>query len=98
MHRLPNPTTRWVWEIDSEYARVMVEVIKVEFNGEEWWVTTRSLPDSGPLYFNSQPLSPKEFQNDLDRFWEAVTPIGGRLEDLSHEISPEQYKRSKPLA
>lgn len=76
-----------MWEIDKDHARELVEVRVVRFNGEEWWVTTRALSDPGGFGFN-----------DLDRFWEAVTPIGGRIEDLSNAISKEQYKRSSPLA
>jgi hypothetical protein len=84
--RLPHNNTRWVWEIDKDHARCIVEVMEVRFNGEEWWVTTRHLPevrgrDIGRAW------------NTLDRFWEAVTPIGGRRDDLSNPISEEQYRK-----
>jgi hypothetical protein len=101
--RLPHRNSRWVWEIDKDHARVLVEVIEVRFLGGEWGVHTRSLPDApDPMFngsFNSQPgrlSSPKEDWNDLDRFWEAclASPIGGRLDDLSNRISKSQYKRS----
>lgn len=85
--RLPHNGSRWVWEIDKVHAVALVEVKRVRFNGEEWWVTTRHLLVPDDIGFN-----------ELDRFWEAVTPIGGRLEDLSDPIDEGQYKRSTPLA
>lgn len=85
--RLPHNGSRWVWEIDKEHARALLEVKEVRFNGERWWVTTYPLSEPDNLGLN-----------DLDRFWEAVTPIGGRVEDLSNPISQEQYKGSSPLA
>lgn len=42
------------------------------------------MPFLGPL------TQPQEHENELDRFWEAVTPVGGRIEDLSNAIDPHQ--------
>lgn len=70
---LPSIGTRWVWEIDTPAARALTEVIAVKWNGEEWWVETKTLlPDSFPA-------TRATHLNDLGRFWEAVTVVGGAL-------------------
>jgi len=78
--RLPKPGSYWVWEIDAGHARALIEVRKVFWNGEEWWVRTRSLlPALREKAFT--PLSdpdPTDL-NCLSRFWEAVTPVGGPI-------------------
>jgi hypothetical protein len=72
---LPKLGTRWVWEIDSPHARELIEVVEVRWNGEEWWVRTKSLlTDAAHLPSLS---GSNEALNDLSRFWEAVTPVGG---------------------
>lgn len=74
---LPKVGTRWVWEIDKPHARCLIEVTEVKWNGEEWWVRTKALlPDSFPATAG-EPL------NDLSRFWEAVTPVGGGMRDMT---------------
>lgn len=94
IYRLPNPNTRWVWEIDQPLARALIEVVKVQFNGEEWWVTTVTLPEAPtPMFGHVEPA--RMHENEVDRFWEAVTPVGGRIEDLSVRCSPEQYAARK---
>lgn len=94
MMRLPHEGSRWVWEIDDADQRNIIEVKEVRFNGEEWDVTTLTLPDA-PIRSSLPQLDPPiEERHNLDRFWWHVTPIDGKLEDLSHEISPQQYKRS----
>jgi len=70
---LPRIGSRWVWEIDSPTARAVVEVSAVKWNGEEWWVeTTTLMPDSFPSTRNKH-------LNDVGRFWEAATVIGGAI-------------------
>lgn len=89
---LPKVGTRWVWEIDSAAARALVEVAEVKWNGEEWWVGTVALmPDSYPS--SGRPVE----WNEIGRFWEAVTVVGGAVTGLlmerrpqdAHEIIPE---------
>lgn len=70
--RLPKVGTWWVWEIDAPHARSLIKVVRVDWNGEEWWVFTTRGADPGD-YFD-MPLA-----NDLGRFWEAVTPVGGPI-------------------
>jgi hypothetical protein len=68
---IPAIGSRWVWEIDRPQARCLIEVVEVKWNGEEWWVATRSLladlvyPGGGGLHWN-----------DVGRFHEAVTGVG----------------------
>lgn len=92
--RLPHNNTRWVWEIEKSLARSLIEIVEVRWNGEEWWVKTRTLPTS-PDPSDPSNYDGKEYSNTLDRFWEAVTPVGGRLEDLSNPISEEQYQPTR---
>lgn len=83
---LPKVGTRWVWEIEKPHARELIEVTEVFWNGEEWWVRTRdvlrdvaimqALPGGG------------EHPNDLSRFWEAVTPVGGGTHGLTERRTP----------
>ena len=67
----PPAGSRWVWEIDKPHARELIEVIEAQWNGEEWWVRTRTL-----LPNLTYPPSGDEHWNDLSRFAEAVTPVG----------------------
>lgn len=81
----PRPAvgSRWVWEPRKEHARENLEVVEVKWNGEEWWVKTRSLPTQakpvmgllGPIYVSRQQRAGDEHWNDLSRFWEAVRPL-----------------------
>ncbi len=69
----PEIGSRWVWEIDSPSARSLIEVHDVIWNGEEWWVWTKTLlPHEQPEGSTQERL----LSNDLSRFWEAVTPVG----------------------
>lgn len=71
----PKLGTRWVWEIDQPHARALVEVAEVTWNGEEWWVRTRTLlPKPNPLEIMPGGFEPTHL-NDLSRFWEACTPV-----------------------
>jgi hypothetical protein len=80
--RIPVIGSRWVWEIDQERGRALIEVLEVFWNGEEWWVRTRTLPEA-PIPMLAPLTDTQDHLNELDRFWEAVTPVGGRVEDLS---------------
>lgn len=91
-YRLPNPDTRWVWQIEDERCRVLIEVEEVRFNGEEWWVRLATLPD-GPARVFGEVTSPAVVHNTVDHFWENVVPVGGRVEDLSTKVDPHQYKK-----
>jgi hypothetical protein len=81
--KLPKAGSRWVWEIDKPHARELIEVVETLWNGEEWWVRTCSLlPGEFP---SDTPTN----LNDLSRFWEAVTPVGGGTHGLTeHRIPP----------
>ena len=61
----PLPGTLWVWE--PEKAPTLIKVVQVLWNGEEWWVATRGLPDAG--------LYSRDDWNDLSRFWEACHAV-----------------------
>lgn len=76
---------------------MLIKVVSCRFNGEEWWVTTRTLPMAPTPMLSALTLA-EDHHNELDRFWEAATPVGGRIEDLSNPISQEQYdgKRRNP--
>ena len=67
--------SRWVWEVDTPQARAIIEVIGVKWNGEEWWVRTRTLLPN----FSYPPAGTDKYDNDLSRFAEAVTPVGAAL-------------------
>lgn len=67
----PPPGSRWVWEIDKPHAIEVIEVVETTWNGEEWWVRTKSL-----LPNMTYPHRTEDAWNDLSRFTEAVTPIG----------------------
>lgn len=81
---LPKVGTRWVWEIEKPHARELIEVTEVLWNGEEWWVRSKNLLTDVALMGNTRP----ESLNDLSRFWEAVTPVGGGKHGLTERRSP----------
>lgn len=68
--RIPEIGSKWVWELDKPHATELIEVVKVYWNGEEWWVRTRRYPDVVP------PELAKTYPNTLSRFSEAVTAVG----------------------
>lgn len=88
--RLPHNGSQWVWEIDKDDARCLVKVVHSVFNGEEWWVKTHHLPEVRGRDIGTADVT-------LDHFWEVVTPVGGRIEDLSNPIDKKQYRKD-PLA
>jgi hypothetical protein len=59
--------TRWVWE--PERAPTLIKVTTVRWNGEEWWIGTRTLAEED-LPESMQTIG-TEMWNDLSRFWEA---------------------------
>jgi hypothetical protein len=72
---LPKLGTRWVWELDEPHARTVVEVAEVKWNGEEWWVGTKTL-----LPNLTYPPSGREIEwNDVSRFFEACLPVLPKL-------------------
>lgn len=75
---LPIPGSRWVWEVDSPGACCLIEVIEVRWNGEEWWIRTRRLWDATPGPLRAPASVDPIALNDLNRFWEACSPIGSR--------------------
>ena len=65
--------TRWVWELELSHAREIVEVTGAWWNGEEWWVRTRTLHTRHAPLLSRDP----EFAiNTLGRFFEAATQVG----------------------
>lgn len=81
--RLPKIGTRWAWEIDKAHARELIEVADVFWNGEEWWVRTKTLLPNWSI-----PPSAGVHLNDLSRFWEAVAPVGGSMHGLTERREP----------
>lgn len=89
---LPTVGSRWVWEIDQPHARCLIEVTETFWNGEEWFVRTKALlPDSyaqTPMALSrtSHPL------NDVGRFWEACTPVGGSMKGMREHRDPDSAR------
>jgi hypothetical protein len=82
--KTPKVGSRWVWEIDLPHAVALVEVTEVKWNGEEWWVWSKPLLIVGGSEAAERlPAVP----NDLSRFMEAVTPVGGTTHSLLEERS-----------
>jgi hypothetical protein len=73
----------WVWEIDKPHARELVEVTEVKWNGEEWWVRSKGLLRA-QVAFGRDGDEP---WNDLSRFMQAVTPVGGTTHSLLEQRS-----------
>jgi hypothetical protein len=67
----PRVGSIWVWELDNPPARCLIEVVSVDWNGEEWWVRTKTMLPN-PTY---PPTGRETELNDLSRFWEAVTEV-----------------------
>ena len=72
---VPRIGTRWIWEIDSP-ARALIEVVETKWNGEEWWVRTRTLL---PRVERMPGQDEETNLNDLSRFWEACVPVLTKL-------------------
>lgn len=75
---LPTIGSRWAWEIDEPNAREITEVTAVKWNGEAWWVETKTLLPN-PAF----PSDRDKHWNEIGRFWEAVTIIGGGITGAS---------------
>lgn len=90
---LPKVGTRWVWEVDSELARELVEVVETLWNGEEWFVRTRTLlPRRNPLAkFPGEPE--RTLLNDVGRFWEACLPVLPKLTGRMDQFSERRATR-----
>lgn len=65
--------TRWVWELEYAHARCLIEVQAVAWNGEQWWIETVCLLGDPRNHDDIGDVT----MHDLDRFTEAVTPVGG---------------------
>lgn len=82
--KLPKAGTRWIWEIDKPHARELLEVVDVFWNGEQWWVRTKRLGARiRVLGFDREPEG--GYLNELGRFWQAVTPVGGPITQRVYE-------------
>ena len=98
--KLPRKGTRWVWEADASHAISLIEVVEVFWNGEEWWVRTRSLlPPVRRVGITAfvDPDPPTDV-NDLSRFWEAVTPVGGEVTKRFWERVTDPASREPAVA
>ena len=93
---LPKTGTRWIWEIDSPHARTLSEVVEAKWNGEQWWVYLRRLRTDVPIGERAEDVheDAKVYPNEISRFWEAATPVGGRVEDLS-EHRPGDFPKNR---
>lgn len=98
--KLPKVGTRWVWEIDQAHARALIEVTEVIWNGEEWWVRSKSMGgESWPESLLPKPGEPEGgYLNDLDRFWQAATPIGGPITARVYEQVDDPATREPATA
>lgn len=63
---VPAVGSRWIWERGNPRAQVTIKVTGLNWNGEEWWVEASVV---------HPPLPGGPYWNDLDRFWEAVSPV-----------------------
>lgn len=91
---LPKAGSCWIWEIGSAYGRTLCQVVEVKWNGEQWWVYLRKLRTDIPIGARAEDLGPEPseaYPNEISRFWEAATPVGGRAEDLA-EWRPEDTR------
>ena len=82
--RLPHGETRWVWAIENPDARCLIKVIQVQFDEGRWWVTAKHLPEV-------RGRDVGKSRNTLSHFWKMVTPVDGRIADLSNPISESQF-------
>lgn len=99
--RLPLMGSRWVWELELDHARCMIEVTAIFAKGVDWWVTSRVLHEYMPPIvlesletLGSSRVQSIEASNELNRFWEAVTPIGGSKSDLSEQVRYRVFKET----
>jgi hypothetical protein len=81
---VPKDGSRWVWEADTPHARALIEVVESVWNGEEWFVRTRTLLPRVTVFPGDEE---KVYVNDLGRFWEACIPVlpkvTGRLDTFA---------------
>lgn len=84
---IPKIGSHWVWEVSDPWARCLIRVGEVKWNGEEWWVCAEQLTIAQPIGEREPKDVVGSHWNDLYRFWEAVTPIGGRIADLCAEAT-----------
>ena len=54
----------WCWEPLKPWAVEVVQVMDVRWNGDEWWITSRSV------------TSGEEYPNSLSRWVEATVLLG----------------------
>jgi hypothetical protein len=90
---VPKDDTCWVWCLNGPRTRALIQVVKCEFNGEDWWVTTRTMPEA-PASMLAELTEPVENLNDIDHFWSMVTPVGDTLNNLSEIRSPTKNKEN----
>ena len=76
--RRPKVGSMWVWEPSIHSARALIEVVEVKWNGEGWWVKTKTLLPSTFYNFDEN----KEIWNSLSRFFEACVPVLTKLDDI----------------
>jgi hypothetical protein len=86
--KLPKAGTHWVWELDKPHACELIKVTEVFWNGEEWWVRTKGLMRDVAHLAHAAFLTSPESLNDLSRFWEAVTPVGGGTHGMTETRPP----------
>jgi hypothetical protein len=84
--------TLWAWEPRSSHAAALIEVTKVIWNGEEWWVSARVIAACGKYGQEAGG----EYPNDLDRFWEACHRVSVNHGPAGYH--PNAVRRGPPLA
>ena len=85
--------TIWAWEPGNPDAAALIEVTRVTWNGEEWWVTAKTLADNDKF---GGPKVGAEYPNDLARFWEAAYRVSKNHGPGGYH--PDAVRRGAPLA
>jgi len=83
--------TIWAWEPRKPRVAALVEVTRVWWNGEEWWVKARIIAGSE---FAGKPGS--EWGNELNRFWEACHRVS--VDHGPAGYHPAAFRRGPPQA
>lgn len=80
-----------MWEINDERSRIILEVDSVVFQESGYWkIFCTTLPER-PFALHGLPIEPRPWDSLADEFWAGVTPIGGKIDELSNPVSKDQY-------
>lgn len=80
-----------MWGLEIVMVRMIIEVDSCVFQENGYWkIFCTTLPER-PFALHGLPIEPRPYNELADDFWLSVTPVGGRVEDLSEKISFERY-------